>query len=85
MLHDPSIFNVSKQIDPVKEYFISVLASANIAEKYRAEVESLQQFIRNGKPMQSTQELLERIDMSDKYRNQSFKDLYPELYSALTK
>jgi hypothetical protein len=65
-----------------KELVIDRLTKHEFNSKYRAEVLRIVQFIKNGGGSDG-QEFLEKMQITDKYREQSFVDTHLEIAKAM--
>lgn len=85
MLHDPNHFNVSYVPQPLKDIFVeSLQRKQTFDKKYIDEVNSLVRFIQQDNQLVSADKILNMINRADKYRGESFAELYPELHKCLT-
>ena len=82
MLHDPWHMCISKMTTAAKELVIDRLTNHEFDSKYRAEVLRIVQFIKNGAGS-SGKEFLDKMQTTDKYREQSFLDTHPEIAKAM--
>ena len=82
MLHDPWHMCISKMTAPAQELVINRLTTHEFGSKYRAEVLRIVQFIRNGDGSDG-QEFLQKMQTTDKYREQSFLDTHSEIAKAM--
>jgi hypothetical protein len=67
---------------PAQELVINRLTTHEFGSKYRAEVLRIVQFIRNGDGSDG-QEFLQKMQTTDKYREQSFLDTHSEIAKAM--
>jgi len=82
MLHDPWHMCISKMTAPAQELVINRLTTHEFSSKYRAEVLRIVQFIRNGDGSDG-KEFLQKMQTTDKYREQSFLDTHSEIAKAM--
>jgi len=82
MLHDPWHMCISKMTLQAQELVINRLTKHEFNPKYRAEVLRIVQFIRNGEGSDG-KEFLQKMQTTDKYREQSFLDTHLEIARAM--
>jgi MoaA/NifB/PqqE/SkfB family radical SAM enzyme len=82
MLHDPWHMCISKMTPQAQELVIDRLTSHEFSPKHRAEVLRIVQFIKNGKGSDG-KEFLQKMQTTDKYREQSFLDSHEEIAKAM--
>ena len=82
MLHDPWHMCISKMTAPAQELVINRLTTHEFSSKYRAEVLRIVQFIRNGDGSDG-QEFLQKMQITDEYREQSFLDTHREIAKVM--
>jgi len=82
MLHDPWHMCISRMIPQAQELVIDRLTTHEFSPKYRAEVLRIVQFIRNGEGSDG-QEFLQKMQITDEYRKQSFLDTHREIAKAM--
>ena len=82
MLHDPWHMCISKMPASAQELVINRLTNHTFHAKYRAEILRIVQFIRNGEGSDG-QEFLRKMQITDKYRDQSFLDTHKEIAEAM--
>ena len=82
MLHDPWHMCISKMTTAAKELVIDRLITYDFSPKHRAEVLRIVQFIKNGESSDG-QEFLRKMQTTDEYRKQSFRDTHKEIAEAM--
>ena len=82
MLHDPWHMCISKMTLKAQELVIDRLTMHEFNPKYRAEVLRIVQFIKNGSGSDG-QEFVQKMQITDKYREQSFLDSHEEIARAM--
>jgi MoaA/NifB/PqqE/SkfB family radical SAM enzyme len=82
MLHDPWHMCISRMTTAAKELVIDRLTKHEFDPKHRAEVLRIVQFIKNGGGSDG-KEFLEKMQTTDKYREQSFLDTHTEIAKAM--
>jgi MoaA/NifB/PqqE/SkfB family radical SAM enzyme len=82
MLHDPWHMCISKMTPAAQELVIDRLSTHTFHPKYRAEILRIVQFIKNGQGSDG-QEFLDKMQTTDKYREQNFLDTHPEIAKAM--
>ena len=82
MLHDPLHMCISKMTAPAKELVIDRLSNHEFSSKYRAEILRIVQFISNGEGSDG-KEFLQKMQTTDKYREQSFLDSHGVIARAM--
>jgi MoaA/NifB/PqqE/SkfB family radical SAM enzyme len=82
MLHDPWHMCISKMTTAAKELVIDRLTTYDFSPKHRAEVLRIVQFIKNGEGSDG-QEFLRKMQTTDEYRKQSFRDTHKEIAKAM--
>jgi len=82
MLHDPWHMCISKMTVQAQELVVDRLTSHEFTSKYKSEVLRIVQFIRNGEGNDG-QEFLQKMQQTDKYREQSFLDTHKEIAKAM--
>ena len=82
MLHDPWHMCISRLTIAAKELVIDRLTKHEFNPKHRAEVLRIVQFIKNGSGSDG-KEFLDKMQTTDKYREQSFLDTHPEIAKAM--
>lgn len=82
MLHDPWHMCISRMTTTAKELVIDRLTKHDFDSKYRAEVLRIVQFIKNGGGSFG-KEFIDKMQMTDKYRQQSFLTTHEEIAKAM--
>lgn len=82
MLHDPWHMCISRMTPQAQELVINRLTTHEFNSKYRAEILRIVQFIRNGTGSDGKY-FLERMQITDQYRKQSFLDTHEEIAKAM--
>jgi MoaA/NifB/PqqE/SkfB family radical SAM enzyme len=82
MLHDPWHMCIGRMTPHAQELVINRLTTHEFNSKYRAEILRIVQFIRNGIGSDGKY-FLERMQMTDQYRKQSFLDTHEEIAKAM--
>jgi MoaA/NifB/PqqE/SkfB family radical SAM enzyme len=82
MLHDPWHMCISKMTKPAQELVINRLITHNFTPKFKAEVLRIVQFIRNGTGSDG-KEFLQKMQITDKYRQQSLLDTHTEIAKVM--
>ena len=82
MLHDPWHMCINRMTVKAQELVIDILTNHSFDSKYRAEILRIVQFIRNGEGSDG-KEFLQKMQTTDKYREQSFLDTHPEIAKAM--
>jgi len=82
MLHDPWHMCISKMTPSAQELIIDRLTSHEFSSKYRAEILRIVQFIKNGAGSDG-REFLQKMQITDDYRKQSFLDTHKEIAEAM--
>ena len=82
MLHDPWHMCVSKMTTSAQELVIDRLNSYKFDPKFKTEILRIVQFIRNGSGSDG-QEFLQKMQITDEYREQSFLDTHREIAEAM--
>lgn len=82
MLHDPWQMCISRMTTRAQELVINKLINHKFDPKYQAEILRIMQFIRNGEGSDG-QEFLQKMQITDKYRKQSFLDTHKEIAEAM--
>ena len=82
MLHDPWHMCISKMTPQAQELVIDRLTTHEFSPKLRAEVLRIVQFIKNGEGSDG-KEFLQKMQTTDKYREQSFLDSHNEIAKAM--
>jgi len=82
MLHDPWHMNIGRMTTTAKELVIDRLTTHEFSPKYRAEILRIIQVIKNGEGSDG-QEFLQKMQLTDEYRKQSFLDTHNEIAKAM--
>lgn len=82
MLHDPWHMCITQMTEKAQELVIDRLTSYDFNPKYRAEIMRVVQFIRNGQGSDGL-EFLQKMQVTDKYREQSFLETHQEIARAM--
>jgi MoaA/NifB/PqqE/SkfB family radical SAM enzyme len=82
MLHDPWHMCITQMTKKAQELVIDRLTSYDFSPKYRAEIMRVIQFIRNGQGSDGL-EFLQKMQVTDKYREQSFLETHQEIARAM--
>jgi MoaA/NifB/PqqE/SkfB family radical SAM enzyme len=82
MLHDPWHMCISKMTLKAQELVIDRLTTHEFSPKHRAEVLRIVKFINNGEGSDG-KEFLQKMQITDKYREQSFLDSHEEIAKAM--
>jgi hypothetical protein len=82
MLHDPWHMNIGRMTPAAQRLVIERLTAHKFHTRYRAEIERIVQFIRNGQGSDG-QEFVNRMRLADQYRKQSFGITHPEIAKAM--
>ena len=82
MLHDPWHMCITQMTKQAQELVIDRLTSYDFSSKYRAEIMRAVQFIRNGQGSDGL-EFLQKMQVTDKYREQSFLETHQEIARAM--
>jgi MoaA/NifB/PqqE/SkfB family radical SAM enzyme len=82
MLHDPWHMCISKMTPQAQELVIDRLNSYKFSPKHRVEVLRIIQFINNGQGSDG-EEFLQKMKITDQYREQSFLDSHEEIARAM--
>jgi MoaA/NifB/PqqE/SkfB family radical SAM enzyme len=78
MLHDPWHMCISKMTQAAQELVIDRLSTYTFYPEHRAEILRIVQFIKNGTGSDG-QEFLRKMQITDKYRKESFLDTHNEI------
>jgi MoaA/NifB/PqqE/SkfB family radical SAM enzyme len=82
MLHDPWHMNIGRMTPAAQQLVIERLTNHKFHTRYRAEIERIIQFIRNGSGSDG-QKFLTTMKLADQYRKQSFAETHPEIAKAM--
>jgi MoaA/NifB/PqqE/SkfB family radical SAM enzyme len=83
MLHSPDHMNIQRMTATAQELVINKLQNTIWkSAKYQREIDNVIKFIKNGTGCNG-REFLERMQKTDSYRKQNFKDTHPEIASAM--
>jgi MoaA/NifB/PqqE/SkfB family radical SAM enzyme len=78
MLHDPWHMSIARMTPHAQELVIDKLTNEQVHPKYRAEILRIIKFIQNGEGSDG-QEFLQKMQLTDQYREQSFLDTHREI------
>jgi hypothetical protein len=78
MLHDPWHMSIARMTLHAQELVIDKLTNEQVHPKYRAEILRIIKFIQNGEGSDG-QEFLQKMQLTDQYREQSFLDTHREI------
>ena len=82
MLHDPWHMCISRMTPAAQALVIDRLESHEFHPKHRAEILRIVQFIKNG-PGSDGREFLQKMQITDQYREQSFLNSHTEIAKAM--
>jgi MoaA/NifB/PqqE/SkfB family radical SAM enzyme len=82
MLHDPWHMNIGRMTPAAQQLVIERLTNHKFHTRYRAEIERIVQFIRNGSGSDG-QKFLTTMKLADQYRKQSFAETHAEIARAM--
>lgn len=82
MLHDPWHMCISRMTPTAMDIVIARLTNHVFDSKYRAEILRIVKFIQNGQGSDG-QEFLRRMQITDEYRKQSFRNTHPQIAEAM--
>ena len=82
MLHDPWHMSITKMTPQAQELVINRLTAHEFSPKHRAEIIRIAQFIKNGEGSDGI-EFLQKMQITDQYRQQSFIDTHKEIAEAM--
>jgi MoaA/NifB/PqqE/SkfB family radical SAM enzyme len=83
MMHSPSHMSIQYMTPTAKKLVLSKLKNVNWTKNsYRREIENVIKFIENG-PGSDGKEFLEKMQRTDNYRKQNFKDTHYEIAVAM--
>lgn len=82
MLHDPKHMCISNLTTKAKQIVIDKLKSGQFSPKHRAEILRIIKFIENGSGSDG-EEFLFKMEQTDQYRKQNFKNTHPEIALAM--
>jgi organic radical activating enzyme len=82
MLHDPWHMNIGRMTPAAQQLVIERLTNHKFHTRYRAEIERIVQFIRNGSGSDG-QKFLTTMKLADQYRKQSFAETHPEIAKTM--
>jgi MoaA/NifB/PqqE/SkfB family radical SAM enzyme len=82
MLHDPWHMNIGRMTPAAQQLVIERLTNHKFHTRYRAEIERIVQFIRNGQGSDGW-DFVNRMRLADQYRKQSFAETHPEIARAM--
>lgn len=82
MLHDPWHMNIGRMTPAAQQLVIERLTNHKFHTRYRAEIERIVQFIRNGSGSDGLK-FLTTMKLADQYRKQSFAETHPEIARAM--
>ena len=82
MLHDPKHMCIINLTTNAKQTVIDKLKLGQFSPKHRAEILRIIKFIENGSGNDG-EEFLYKMNQTDQYRKQNFKDTHPEIATAM--
>jgi hypothetical protein len=83
MLHSPDHMSVQRMTPAAQELVLNKLKNTSwMTKAYQREIDNIIKFIKNG-PGSDGKDFLEKMQRTDSYRNQTFKDTHPEIAIAM--
>jgi hypothetical protein len=82
MLHDPWHMNIGRMTPAAQQLVIERLTNHKFHTRYRAEIERIVQFIRNGQGSDG-RDFVNCMQLADQYRKQSFAETHPGIARAM--
>lgn len=82
MLHDPNHMCINRMTPAAQQLVIDRLTTAEFIPAHRVEIDRIIKFIENGSGSDGTT-FLERMKLTDQYRQQSFLETHPEIAQAM--
>jgi MoaA/NifB/PqqE/SkfB family radical SAM enzyme len=82
MLHEPSHMSIGNLTTQAKELVVQKLSQSEFDPKFRLEILKIIKFLENGKGTDG-KVFLQKMQQTDKFREQSFKDTHSEIATAM--